>query len=284
MDLDARYAPDVLHLNSFSTGVSSRRRPVLLTVHSCVASWWKAVKGTPIGNEWSRYAQHVRQSLEEADLIVAPSEAMLDSLEDNYDLRVGKVCTDVIPNGSRIDLYAPRPKEEFILGAGRLWDEGKSIRTLAETAAHLAWPVLLAGESRGPDGQTARFHGCRMLGQLGPRELTDLYGRAAIFVHPAKYEPFGLSVLEAALSGCALVLGDIRSLREIWGDAAVFVSPGDSEALATAINRLIQAPQRRNELAAMSLKRAQKFTTEQMGTQYMNAYESVIRERYACAS
>jgi len=36
MDLDARYAPDVLHLNSFSTGVSSRRTPVVLTVHSCV--------------------------------------------------------------------------------------------------------------------------------------------------------------------------------------------------------------------------------------------------------
>ncbi len=31
---------------------------------------------------------------------------------------------------------------------------------------------------------------------------------------PARYEPFGLSVLEAALSGCALVLGDIPSLRE----------------------------------------------------------------------
>jgi len=242
------------------------------------------VKGTPIGNEWSRYAQHVRQSLEEADLIVAPSDAMLDSLEDNYGLDVGKVWTAVIPNGSRIDLYAPHPKEEFIFGAGRLWDEGKSIRTLAEAAAHLAWPVLLAGESRDPDGQNARFPGCRMLGQLGPRELTDLYGRASIFVHPAKYEPFGLSVLEAALSGCALVLGDIRSLREIWGDTAAFVRPGDSAALAAAVDQLIKTPRRREELAAKSLKRAQKFTTEQMGTQYMNAYERVIRERYACAS
>jgi glycogen(starch) synthase len=51
---------------------------------------------------------------------------------------------------------------------------------------------------------------------------------------PARYEPFGLSVLEAALSGCALVLGDIASLREVWGGAACYVRPGDSRAAPRA--------------------------------------------------
>ncbi len=54
------------------------------------------------------------------------------------------------------------------------------------------------------------------VGRLGPEEMREQYARAAIFAHPARYEPFGLSVLEAALSGCALVLGDISSLRELW--------------------------------------------------------------------
>ena len=65
-----------------------------------------------------------------------------------------------------------------------------------------------------------------MLGRLSAGELADWYARAAIYALPARYEPFGLSALEAALSGCALVLGDIPSLREIWGDAALFVPPG----------------------------------------------------------
>ncbi|MEB3829625.1 glycosyltransferase [Phormidium sp. CCY1219] len=60
---------------------------------------------------------------------------------------------------------------------------------------------------------------------MSPEELSHWYARAAIYAFPARYEPFGLSVLEAALSGCALVLGDIPRLREMWGDAAVFANP-----------------------------------------------------------
>jgi hypothetical protein len=47
-------------------------------------------------------------------------------------------------------------------------------------------------------------------------------------VLPARYEPFGLSVLEAALSGCALVPGDIASLRGNWDGVAEFVCPDDA--------------------------------------------------------
>jgi len=123
-----------------------------------------------------------------------------------------------------------------------------------------------------------------MLGQLAPDELADLYGRAAIFAHPARYEPFGLSVLESALSGCALVLGDIPSLREIWRNTAVFVRPDDPVALAAELDRLIKTPHRREELAALSSERARSYTTEQMGSQYLKAYERVIQGRYAYAS
>jgi glycosyltransferase involved in cell wall biosynthesis len=70
--------------------------------------------------------------------------------------------------------------------------------------------------------------------------------RAAIYVLPARYEPFGLSALEAALSGCALVLGDLPSLREIWGETAVFIPPDDSEALHSAVSALIGSPERRS--------------------------------------
>src|SRR5690625_7216151 len=53
--------------------------------------------------------------------------------------------------------------------------------------------------------------------------------QASVFVMPSRYEPFGLSVLEAALSGCALILSDIQigraSCREsVWisgGEGAV---------------------------------------------------------------
>ena len=58
------------------------------------------------------------------------------------------------------------------------------------------------------------------------------------------------AILEAALSGCALVLGDIPSLRELWRNRALFVPPDDPEALEHAILRLIEEPDRRSSLAA----------------------------------
>ena len=66
---------------------------------------------------------------------------------------------------------------------------------------------------------------------------------------PARYEPFGLSPLEAALAGCALVLGDIPSLREVWGDAALYVRPDDPDALRQAIAALAGDRRRRDASA-----------------------------------
>jgi glycosyltransferase involved in cell wall biosynthesis len=88
-----------------------------------------------------------------------------------------------------------------------------------------------------------------------------------------------LSILEAALSGCALVLGDIPSLREIWGDAAVFVPPDEGDAIASAINVLITDSQRRYQLASSARTRALEYTSELMTSKYLTAYQELIRER-----
>jgi glycosyltransferase involved in cell wall biosynthesis len=59
-----------------------------------------------------------------------------------------------------------------------------------------------------------------------------------VYAAPARYEPFGYAPLEAALSGCALVLGDIPSFRELWEGAALFVDPDDPAEVAAAIRTL----------------------------------------------
>src|SRR6185369_13010706 len=100
-------------------------------------------------------------------------------------------------------------------------------------------------------------------------------GRASLYVLPARYEPFGLSVLEAALSGCALVIGDIPSLREIWEDCAVYVNPEDDEMLAAEIRRLIGNPGELARYAALAQLRGSQFTVDRFGRQYMEAYASL---------
>src|SRR5690606_14640847 len=122
-------------------------------------------------------------------------------------------------------------KESFVFTAGRLWDEGKNIAAVARAAPQIQWPVRVAGIPH-PDGDGVEVPGVEFLGRCSTGQMRNLYARAPIYVLPARYEPFGLTPLEAALGGCALVLGDIPTLREVWGRAAVFVPPDDHAALA----------------------------------------------------
>src|SRR5690606_27280402 len=85
-------------------------------------------------------------------------------------------------------------------------------------------------------------------------------GRSGDLRAPARYEPFGLSALEAGLAGCALVLGDIPSLREVWGDAALFVPPHDHRSLAATLQRLIGDAELRRHYGTRARARARQFT------------------------
>ena len=107
--------------------------------------------------------------------------------------------------------------------------------------------------------------------------LAEQYARAAIYALPARYEPFGLSVLEAALSGCALVLGDIESLREVWGSAALYVAPDDHEALSAALRGLIEDDALRSRMADEARACALQYTPECMAAAYRSAYARLLR-------
>ena len=96
--------------------------------------------------------------------------------------------------------------------------------------------------------------------------------RASIYALPARYEPFGLSILEAALSGCALVLGDIPSLRENWADAAILVPPDQPAELRDAISHVIHSGAGRAEFTTRAQVRAREFTSQRMASEYLRAY------------
>jgi glycosyltransferase involved in cell wall biosynthesis len=111
---------------------------------------------------------------------------------------------------------------------------------------------------------------------LAPAEMAERLGQAAIFAAPARYEPFGLGILEAAASGCALVLGDIASLRETWDGAAVFVPPDDRPGWRAALAALMANEHRRENLAAAARERAQSFSREAMARGYAALYDELL--------
>jgi glycogen(starch) synthase len=270
--------PDVVHLNGFAHGALPWMAPVVIVGHSCVRSWWDAVRGTPIPIAWDEYTERARSAIAAADVVVAPSHAMLTSLARHYG-PLAHGC--VIFNGRSERLFQPAAKEPVIFAAGRVWDEAKNLSALDDVAGELPWPVFVAGSNVAPGGTCRSLRRAHALGVLDQPTLGAWLGRASIYALPALYEPFGLSVLEAAISGCALVLGDIASLREVWGDAATFVEPNDRIALARALRWLCDDSTLCRAQAARARRRAMHFDLDHMAEQYFSVYTHLIAQRHA---
>jgi glycogen synthase len=276
LEIERSWRPDIVHLNNYTHGSLSWSTPVLVAGHSCVFSWWHAVHGEQAPDAWREYRRRVREGLGSADVVVAVSRATLRDLDHWYGSPKAGL---VIYNGQRPESYAPAAKENFVFCTGRAWDAAKNIAALDAAASRVEWPVYVAGETRHPEGGSKQFHYAQSIGRLAAGDVRSWFARAAIYAHPALYEPFGLSVLEAALSGCALVLGDIPSLREIWGNAAIFANPSNPNAIAREINALIASSTLRKELGRRAQTRAMRFTTERMARSYLEVYANLLRNR-----
>jgi len=270
--LEATLRPDVVHLNQFAFGALPFVAPTLLVAHSCVLSWWRAVHGEDAPAAWDRYRRAVRDGLAGASLVGAPSQAMLAALHEHHGHRGAGL---VLPNGRSARDFAPGPKDRVILAAGRLWDAAKNLTALEAIAPRLPWPVCVAGASRAPGGSVRTTRNVELLGELSPDALAHQLARASIFAAPARYEPFGQTALEAALAGCALVLGDIASLREVWGPDALYAAPDDHDALHACIARLIGDVSLRRALAAKARARALRLSPERMADAYLSAYRRI---------
>lgn len=81
------------------------------------------------------------------------------------------------------------------------------------------------------------------------RDIPELLGAADLLVHPARQEPFGRVLLEAAASGCPILASDVGGTREMLGKAACLIPPDDPTAWAEVIQSMAGDPERRGNMA-----------------------------------
>lgn len=271
--------PELLHLSQYCYGDIDVSLPKIVVAHSDVVSWWVAVHGKePDDTPWMRqYRETVTRGLAGADVVVAPSRWMLDAVRKHY---LEPARATVVYNGRTPELFTPAAaKENFVLSVGRVWDEGKHMRILWER--ELPIPVVIVGAEREPGREAAQKPAklpgnVRLLGPKSQTEIGDLFAKAAIYVATSRYEPFGLSPLEAALSRCALVMNDNPVFRELWNDSARFFRRDDGEDLARVIEQVRRDP----ELLRHSAERAHRtalarFTAAHMVDEYQSLYHEI---------
>ncbi len=272
----ARWRPDVIHLNQFAYAVGRFDAPVLVTAHSDVRSWFVDVQGVDPPPAWDAYTKLVRAALTAASAVVAPTAYQSGRLAQHY----GRTAARVIHNGIR---PPDVPRDEvrashrpMVLLAGRAWDEAKGVAVVEQALERMgdqAPSVHLVGPLEGPAGERAVVNRLIAHGEVPGAAMDRFYQNTRVYIGSSLYEPFGLSPLEAAAHGCALLLSGIGSFRELWTDAASFFEPGSAADLAVRLENLLEDAQQLNEQAWQARIRARTdYTAAHMADRYEALY------------
>jgi glycosyltransferase involved in cell wall biosynthesis len=265
---------DVVHLNMPALAdLADFPAPVVAVHHSCIATRWDAVHGTPLPDQAGWRTELVRAGLHAADAVVTPTAAFGAAVQQRYGLPTPPRTV----HSGRAPLAVTRgAAHDFVFTAGRLWDEGGNLWTLDAAAARIGVPVRAAGPVRGPSGPPIMFENIHCLGTLGETELARWLSAQPVFVSTALYEPSGLSVLDAAAAGCPLVLSDIPAFRELWDEVAIFVPPRDEQGFTRTIAELVADDFERAVLGRAARERAARYTPGAMAAQMAAVYRALL--------
>jgi len=116
------------------------------------------------------------------------------------------------------------------------------------------------------------------LNRVNDETLKILYQAARIVLYPSLYEGFGLPALEALAAGSSLITSNNSSLPEITGPdgtTALLINPYDTDALAQAIQKLLNNLGLAQQLGAEGRKRARRFTWQHTAELTYQIYQEV---------
>jgi glycosyltransferase involved in cell wall biosynthesis len=153
-----------------------------------------------------------------------------------------------------------------------------AVRALAELPSETVLVVLGEGSERESLEALAESLGVRdrlfLLGRVP--DVAAWIRRASVYVHPARWEGFGLAVLEAMVGGLPVVATTVSSLPELVvdGDTGVLVPPDDPSALARGVVHALAEP----HLGAAGRERAQReFSVSRMADRTVALYDTLER-------
>jgi glycogen synthase len=282
--------PDLFHSNHLGYGALPVNIPRIVVAHGDLITWWKAVHGRePKASAWLRwYRETISEGLAAASAVVAPSEWLLHTMRSCYGPGIRE---QVIHHGRNPIFFNPYvAKEDTVLAIGRMLDPAKQVNLLTHQVHSV--PVCIVGDEEPPANLAVRTDvrfqdgdvGIALRGSQSEAQMRLLYSKAAVFAGTSRYDASGMSVLEAALSRCALVLNDIPSLRELWGNAALYFETNDAESLADTIQILSEDSQLRRNYANRAFQRAREsFNAHRMTDNYIQLYRSVTARKSAAA-
>jgi len=266
------------------------RLPAVLTVHDLAI--YRHPEWFP-GRQWLSVKVVVPRSLRAARAVVAVSASTARDLGELFGVGADRVT--VVPEGVSAS-FRPMPESELAPARQRLGlprrfvlfvstiEPRKNLGTLLEAWDRLSDPpqlVVVGGWGWRTEALRARLEslagrGVTLLGGTRPDELPVLYNLATVLAHPAWYEGFGLTVLEAMACGTPVVASSASSLPEVVGEAGLLVDPGDVEGWTSTLERVLGDENLRRDLRARGLDRAARFTWQRTAEATWQVIDRVV--------
>jgi phosphatidylinositol alpha-mannosyltransferase len=122
--------------------------------------------------------------------------------------------------------------------------------------------------------------GVRFLGEVDDATKARHLAGADVFVAPnTGGESFGLVMLEALASGCAVIASSLPAFHFVGGDAALYVAPGDMPGIARALHTMLSDGDVRAEYQARARQRVLAFDRHQVVADYLKVYAEAVENR-----
>src|SRR3989344_474720 len=114
------------------------------------------------------------------------------------------------------------------------------------------------------------------VGFVDHARISVYYRRADVFCSPTRFEPYGMTVIEALSFGLPAVVSRVNSLPELVGAAALLAVPDDPDDLAAQLHRLLTHAALRSSLARKAAARFTKlFTWDKISRDWLAVYERI---------
>ena len=176
-------------------------------------------------------------------------------------------------------------EKDFILSLGRQV-KTKGLKYLVEAMKDVDQKLIMCG--KGPE--SARLSRqikklgledkVEMRGWVSNDEKEELMASCKLFVMPSLFESLGLAAIEMLSYGKPVVCTDVNGLPDTVREGGVIVPPKDPQALANAINRMLNNDDDRRKKGESAAARAQAYRWDDLIPKIEEVYLKVISGEY----
>jgi glycosyltransferase involved in cell wall biosynthesis len=230
-----------------------------------------------------------RACLRRYSAAIAISESLREFTEASTGVRTVTVHYGLAVGPGQVPVHHGQRQTTRLLAVGRL-DEQKGFDVAIDAMKLVARTTPRTHLSIAGDGRQRQLLAERItalglgaaVSLLGTRDdVQELMLNADILVHPARWEGFGLVLLEAMRAGLPIVATSAAAIPEVVTDGltGILVPPDDPDQLAAAIIELIQNPTQRRKMGAAGFERLKNFfSPEQMAKGVAAVYDAALQQ------